>query len=161
MARFSRLQYWQLIVFCLYWFLFFPIIWFLVSADFFSSSVFTAILLAVILLFGYCLLYCIIKCCCNPKESSASQNRFWPSSTRRGAENPVYSPTTTTTTITKETKPKTNVRKPNAVVYESVPPNQKPGLVCIEEPLMDEERKNVRFITSCSLYYDGQDFIDA
>ncbi|XP_037808908.1 uncharacterized protein LOC119601801 [Lucilia sericata] len=80
---------------------------------------------------------------------------MWTRPSRRGAENPVYSPTTTNAG-----DEETRISMPHTVVYENAPANKKPGLVCQEEPLVVEERKNVRFITSCSLYYDGQDFHD-
>lgn len=158
MARFTRLQYWQIAVFFLYWFVFFPIIWFIIRPDIFASTIVATIIFALILMVLYVVLYCLINCCCQPKDSQAEHKRFWSRPARRGADNPVYSPTTTTTK--KGAAEETRVRMPDAVMYENVPRNKKPGLVCTEEPLMDEEKKNVRFITSCSLYYDGQDFRD-
>ncbi|KNC33808.1 hypothetical protein FF38_10818 [Lucilia cuprina] len=156
MARFTRLQYWQIAVFAGYWFIFFPIIWFLIRPDTFASTIWGTVLFALILLALYLIIYFLIKCCCKPKDSNTNHKRIWTRPSRRGAENPVYSPTTTSNGEEEETR----VRMPDAVVYENTSANKKPGLVCQEEPLIDEERKNVRFITSCSLYYDGQDFHD-
>lgn len=155
MARFTRLQFWQLIVFCVYWFLFFPSIWFLIRPDFFAATILNAILFALILLTVYYLLYCSINCCCQPRQSTATPKRLWPLPARRGGDNPVYSPTTTSIE-----EPEIRLPMPDSVMYENPPRNKKSGLVCQEEPLVDEEGKSVRFITSCSLYYDGQDFHD-
>lgn len=166
MTRFTRLQYWQLIVFCLYWFVFFPLIWFLLKPTYFASSILKTILLALLLLIVYISIYILIdNCCCQNKNSTTKPKRFWskPSSSR-GADNPVYGPTTTSKNDSDhdddDVRKDTRVSMPDAVMFENVPRIHKPGLVCHEEPLLDEENKNVRFITSCSLYYDGHDFHD-
>lgn len=158
MTRFTRLQYWQLLVFCLYWFVFFPLIWFLCKPVYFASSILKTILFALLLLIIYYIIYLVInKCCCQEDKTSANKKGFRskPTPRRGGADNPVYAPTTTS-----KNEDESRVSMPDSVIYENMPRIHKPGLVCHEEPLLDEENKNVRFITSCSLYYDGHDFHD-
>ena len=159
MTKFTRYQYTQLIVFCLYWFVFFPLIWFVVKPDIFIASIWFALLFAIILLLAYCLLYFIIKQCWCHRQNSKSNGHehLWPPTTRSHHNPSVYNPTTSQD---RGEPRETRVLMPDTVMYENPMPRKKPGLICQDEPLdiEMEEPKNVRFITSCSLYYDGQNF---
>lgn len=180
MARFTCYQLTQLLVFCLYWFTLFPLMWFIVQPEFFASNILLTLLLALLFLAVYYLIYRLVKCCCYKERTDTVRNqqlKSKPEGYKRskrptsdaGLEHRVYRPTTTTTAIDHDDDDDADLltpkrEMPDAVLFEIEPISQRgilnPAMVDDAETEQVKAEADlatkVRFVTSCSLYYDGQ-----
>lgn len=172
MRRLNKLQITQLVVFILYWFVCFVIIWFFMQPSFITNNILNALLFAIVLLLVYVCLYLTIeRCCCYTSYSydasmAATETKDLNSSYKQkvaqkrtnaedvaALQDRVYAATTV-------------LNSPDAVHFQNSSPESalvkeaEPFTISNESLAESEEPKQIRFVTTCSLYYDGKSYHD-
>lgn len=140
----SRCQLVQIIIFSIYWFILFPIIWFVLHPQLFASNILWSLLFAALLLAVYCLIYAFIKyitfkCGLDRAHFENANDR---ATELKRIHNDIAITDNDASLVAKIDTCSVNRNEIGEVEW---------GASCGQAP-------NKRFVTSCSLYYDGEDF---
>lgn len=150
MSRFTPLHVALICVFCIYWFIFFPIIWFVVKPSIFASDIGQAVLFAILLFVVYCILHVLVICAFEICERRRREKNVTASPQYNSATQSSQSPDSVIFQKRRELTPPATATSP----AETNGGAKEPDVLTQNDP-------ELRFVSSFKLFYDGKKFRDS